>query len=213
MWEVLKKDIKFVTIYLAAVLAAVLLLLILTGDPLATAFVLLCTVFIYFLVFGEIFINEQYEEKHHGYIFLSTLPVNIKEIVAAKFIRVFLSAFLFVGVIVLLISLSARPLEGIVMARSFILLNGVLALLLAGLAFIGLFGMGYTLFLRVALIFLVFLQMIPFILMSTKKVDAVILGLSEFLPTINWLIVIPAGVAVYFGLMLAAIKVKSLRPS
>lgn len=213
MWEVLKKDIKFVTIYLAAVLAAVLLLLVLTGDPLATAFVLLCTVFIYFLVFGEIFINEQYEEKHHGYIFLSTLPVNIKEIVAAKFIRVFLSAFLFVGVIVLLISLSARPLEGIVMARSFILLNGVLALLLAGLAFIGLFGMGYTLFLRIALIFLVFLQLIPFLLMATKKVDAFIRGVWDFLPTINWMIAIPAGVAVYFGLMLAAIKVKSLRPS
>jgi hypothetical protein len=213
MWEVLKKDIKFVTIYLAAVLAAVLLLLILTGDPLATAFVLLCTVFIYFLVFGEIFINEQYEEKHHGYIFLSTLPVNTKEVVAAKFLRVFISAFLFVGVIVLLISLSARPLEGIVLARSFILLNGVLALVLAGLAFIGLFGMGYTLFLRISLIFLVFLQLIPFLLMATKKVDAFIHGVSDFLPTINWMIAIPAGVAVYFGLMLAAIKVKSLRPS
>jgi len=213
MWEVMKKDAKFVIIYLVAVAAAVLLLWILVGDPLATAFILLCTVLIYFLVFGEIFINEQYEEKHHGYVFLSTLPVNMKEIVAAKFLRVFLSAFFLVGLIVLLISLSARPSEVIVLARSFILLNGVIALLLAGLAFIGLFGMGYTLFLRVSLIFLVFLQLIPFILMSTQKVDAVILGVSEFLPTIAWLIVIPAGVAVYFGLMLAAIKVKSLRPS
>jgi len=209
----MKKDAKFVIIYLVAVAAAVLLLWILVGDPLATAFILLCTVLIYFLVFGEIFINEQYEEKHHGYVFLSTLPVNMKEIVAAKFLRVFLSAFFLVGLIVLLISLSARPSEVIVLARSFILLNGVIALLLAGLAFIGLFGMGYTLFLRVSLIFLVFLQLIPFILMSTQKVDAVILGVSEFLPTIAWLIVIPAGVAVYFGLMLAAIKVKSLRPS
>ena len=213
MWEVLKKDAKFVIIYLSMVVAAVLLLWILVGDPLATAFILLCTVLIYFLVFGEIFINEQYEEKHHGYVFLSTLPVNVKEIVAAKFLRVFLSAFFLVGLIVLLISLSARPSEVIVLARSFILLNGVIALLLAGLAFIGLFGMGYTLFLRVALIFLVFLQLIPFILMSTQKVDAVILGVSEFLPTIAWLIVIPVALAVYFGLLLAAIKVKSLRPS
>jgi hypothetical protein len=213
MWEVLKKDAKFVIIYLAAVGAAVLLLWILVGDPLATAFILLCTVLIYFLVFGEIFINEQYEEKHHGYVFLSTLPVNMKEIVAAKFLRVFLSAFFLVGLIVLLISLSARPSEVIVLARSFILLNGVIALLLAGLAFIGLFGMGYTLFLRISLIFLVFLQLIPFILMSTQKVDAVILGISEFLPTIAWLIVIPVALAVYFGLLLAAIKVKSLRPS
>ena len=213
MWEVLKKDAKFVIIYLSTVVAAVLLLWILVGDPLATAFVLVCTVLIYFLVFGEIFINEQYEEKHHGYVFLSTLPVNVKEVVAAKFLRVFLSAFLLVGLIVLMISLSARPSEGIVLARSFILLNGLIALLLAGLAFIGLFGMGYTLFLRVSLIFLVFLQLIPFILMSTQKVDAVILGVSEFLPTIAWLIVIPVALAVYFGLLLAAIKVKSLRPS
>ena len=209
----MKKDAKFVIIYLAAVAAVVLLLWILVGDPLATAFILLCTVLIYFLVFGEIFINEQYEEKHHGYVFLSTLPVNKKEIMAAKFLRVFLSAFFLVGLIVLLISLSARPSEVIVLARSFILLNGVIALLLAGLAFIGLFGMGYTLFLRVSLIFLLFLQLIPFILMSTQKVDAVILGISEFLPTIAWLIVIPVALAVYFGLLLAAIKVKSLRPS
>ena len=61
MWEVLKKDAKFVIIYLSTVVAAVLLLWILVGDPLATAFVLVCTVLIYFLVFGEIFINEQYD--------------------------------------------------------------------------------------------------------------------------------------------------------
>jgi len=213
MWNIMKKDSKFAVIYISATLVGVVILKILTRYPLATIFVLLSSVLIYFLVLGEIFINEQYEEKHHGYVFLSTLPLNVKDIVVAKFIRVFLSALLLVGLIVLLISLSPGDREGIVLARSFVLSNGLIALILAGVTFVGLYGVGYTVFLRIALFGLVLLQMIPFILMSTKKTEAVIVGISKFLPTIDWMIGIPAGLAIYFGLMFAAVKVKSLRPS
>lgn len=213
MWKVFKKDTKFVSVYLAAVAAAVLLLWLFMGDALSTAYVLLGTALVYLLVFGEIFINEQHEDKHKGYVFLSTLPLNRGEIVAAKFFWVLLSALILTGLIVLLISLSPSPQESIVLARSFVLLNGMMALILAGLSFIGIFGMGYTLFLRVALFVLVLIQLVPFILMSTHTVDSVIQPVLEILPGINWLVVLPAGLAVYFGLMMAAVKVKNLRPS
>jgi hypothetical protein len=190
---------------------AMAIVVFITGNPLSTTFVILSVMFVYLLVFGEIFVNEQYEEKHHGYIFLSTLPLSVREIVAAKFLRVLLSVVLLVGLSVLFISFSSGRTDQILLARSFVLLNGLLALAAAGLAFIGLFGTGYTVFLKIALGVLVLFQLIPFILLSTRKMETFVQRLIDFLPTINWLIVLPVGVALYFGLMLAAIKVKTLR--
>ena len=213
MWDIAKKDSKFVLIYLVSIMAMITLLRFLVGDPLGVTFVLLSVILIYMLVFGEIFINEQYEEKHHGYVFLSTLPLKISEIVTAKFLRVLFTSVLLIGYIVLLMSLSPDRQDSLVLARSFILFNGVAALLAAALAFIGLFGTGYTIFLKVSLFFLVLFLMIPFLLLSTGKMDAFIQSVIDFLPTINWLIVFPVVLVVYFGLMGVAIKLKELRPA
>jgi len=40
--------------------------------------------------------------------------------------------------------------------------------------------------------------------------QAFVEGTKEFLSVINWIVWLPAGLAVYFGLMLAAVKVKTL---
>jgi hypothetical protein len=213
MWNIVKKDAKFVIFYFSAIVAVEFFLWILTRDSLSTAFVLISGVLVYSLVFGEIFINEQYEEKHHGYIFMKTLPVGIGEVVSAKFLRVLLSAFVFMGLTVLLITFAPGHPDRIVLVRSFVLFNGIVALIAAGFVFIGLFGMGYMIFLRVALSVLVLLQLIPFVLLSSGKMDVFVQSAVEFLRSINWLVAIPAGLAVYFGLMVVAIKVKTLRPS
>ncbi len=197
-------------IYLTTVLMAALALKILTSGGLTGPFVLLCGVLSYFLAFGLIFVNEQYEEKHHGYVFLSTLPISVQEIVFAKFLRVLIAEILLIGMAISLISLSPALHDQLVVARSWVLLNGLIALALGGLALIGLFRTSYTMFLKISMVFLVFLQMIPLILMSSGKMRAFIDGTTDFLSSINWLIWIPVGLAVYFGLMLAAIKVKTL---
>jgi len=210
MWKILKLNLRFSVIYLTTVLMAALALKILTGSVLSTPFVLLCGLLPYFLAFGLIFVNEQYEEKHHGYVFLCTLPISVRKIVFAKFLRVLCAELLLIGLVITLISFSSALPDQLVVARSWVLLNGLLALVLGGLSLIGLFRTSYTTFLKISMVLLVFLQMIPLILMSSGKMPSFVSRIEEFLTTVNWLIWIPVGLAVYFGLMLAAIKVKTL---
>ena len=88
MWKIFKQNLQFSLVYLTTALLIVVALKFLTGSAISTAFVLLSGVLAYMLVFGLIFVNEQYEEKHHGYIFLCTLPIHVSEIVFAKFLRI-----------------------------------------------------------------------------------------------------------------------------
>ncbi len=210
MWKIFKQNIRFSLVYLTVALLTVVALRLLTGSSISTVFVLLSGLLSYMLVFGLIYVNEQYEEKHHGYVFLSTLPINVREIVFAKFLRVFCAELLLVGVSITLISLSPGLPEKTVVAYSWILLNGLVALVLGGLVLIGLFSMSYTAFLKISLVFLVFLQMIPMIIMSSGKMQAFIKGTIAFLSSINWIVWIPVGLVIYCGLILAAIKVKTL---
>lgn len=210
MWKIFKQNLRFSVIYLATALFVVVTLKFITGGALSNPFVILSGILAYMLVFGLIFVSEQYEEKHHGYIFLSTLPISVRKIVFAKFLRVLCAELLLIGVVITLISFSSALPDQLVVARSWVLLNGLLALGLGGLALIGLFSTSYTVFLKISMVFLVFLQLIPLILMSSGKFQAFIEGTIDFLSTINWLVWIPVGLAVYFGLMLAAIKAKTL---
>lgn len=79
---------RFSVICLATTLLLSVLLKLVTGSALSTPFVLLSGFLAYMLAFGLIYVIEQYEEKHHGYVFLSTLPLSVGEIVFAKFLRI-----------------------------------------------------------------------------------------------------------------------------
>jgi len=210
MWKIFKQNLQFSLVYLTTALLIVVALKFLTGSAISTAFVLLSGVLAYMLVFGLIFVNEQYEEKHHGYIFLCTLPIHVREIVFAKFLRILVAEILLVCLAITLISLSPGNPDQLKVACSWILLSGLLALVLGGLVLIGLFSMSYTVFLKISLVLLVFIQMIPMILLSSGKFQAFVEGTIEFLSSVNWIVWIPVGLAVYLGLMLAAIKVKTL---
>ena len=153
MWKIFNQNLRFSLIYLATALTTVMALRFLIGSNISDALVFLSGLLSYMLVFGLIFVNEQYEEKHNGYIFLSTLPISVYTIVFAKFLRVLIAELLLAGMTIILISLPPDPLEKVVVARSWILLNGLLALALGGLALIGLFSTSYTNFLKISLVF------------------------------------------------------------
>ena len=93
-------------IYLASALLTVVVLKFITGGDFSVPFVVLSGILAYVLVFGLIFVSEQYEEKHHGYIFLRTLPIHVREIVFAKFLRILIAEILLLGLTITLISLS-----------------------------------------------------------------------------------------------------------
>ncbi|MGB6865028.1 MAG: ABC-2 transporter permease [Candidatus Aminicenantaceae bacterium] len=213
MWKIMKKNMNVFVFYFVFVASLIVILRLITGSKLSTAFVIISGILVFFLVFASTFTNEQYEEKNKGYTFLDTLPVTAREIVEAKYALVLLAVGLCVGFLVILFSLSASSPETIAIARSYVLFLGVVCLIMAGVNYIGIFALGYTKFLVIVGIGWLSLGFVPMIIMKTYqgRMDVLKVSVVNFFTGIDWLVVIPLALVVYFVLMLAAAKVRHLK--
>ncbi len=209
----MKKNINFFALYLVVVVVLVSIIGIILNNELKVMFVIISGVLTILQVIGGTFVNEQYEEKHKGYAFLSVLPVKEGEIVAAKFLLALTASALYVGFLVCLFSLSPSPPEEIALAQSYVLFMGVISLGLAGLSYAGTFSIGYTKFAVIVMSFLVALGLLPMLIMKSYKgrMDVLMDQLLKFFAELNWLAIIPITLIAYFGLMALAIKIKSYR--
>lgn len=204
---------NFFVFYFVIIASLIVVLRLITGSELSTAFVIISGVLIFALVFGSTFTNEQYEEKNKGYMFLDTLPVTAREIAEAKFALVLLSVGLCVGFLLILISLSVSSLETTAVARSYVLFTGVACLILAGVNYIGIFALGFTKYLVVVGVGWVTLSLTPMIILRTYEGRMHVLQetILNFFNGIDWLVVIPPALVIYFILMLVAAKVRHLK--
>lgn len=180
------------------------------GNDQALLLVLISGVLILMLVFGPVFFNEQYEEKHKGYDFLDTLPITASEIVLVKFGLVLVTVVAIVGYLLLLFSLSKVAPNDWILVRSYILMSGVVCLFSAALSYLGIFSLGYTKFAMIVMSFFVLLGFVPIAIMKFYRdnMDVLIENILTFLRTLNWSVVLPLSLIVYFGLMFVAIKIK-----
>jgi hypothetical protein len=213
MWKIMKKNVNVFVFYFVFVASLIVFLKLITGNEITTVFVIISGTLVFLLVFASTFTNEQYEEKNKGYAFLDTLPVTAREIVEAKFALVLLAVGLCVGLLVILFSLSASAPETIAISRSYVLFMGVVCLILAGVNYIGIFALGYTKFLIFVGSGWVALGFVPVIIMKTYKgrMDILKETILNFYNGIDWLVVIPSALVVYFVLMLVAAKVRHLK--
>ena len=213
MRNIIKRNMNSFALYLIFAIAVTGFAAIALNNELKVAFVMISGFLVILQVIGGTFINEQYEEKHKGYAFLSILPVKEREIVAAKFFLALVANVLFVGFLVLVFSLSPSPPEEIALAQSYVLFMGVISLGLAGLSYTGIFGIGYTKFAVIVMTSLVALGLIPMLLMKSyqSRMDVLVDQILEFFAGLNWWIMIPITLIVYCGLMALAVKIKSYR--
>ena len=209
----MKKNANSFALYLIFAVVLVGFLAIIMHNELKVAYVIISGFLLILQVVGGTFVNEQYEEKHKGYTFLSILPVKEGEIVAAKFLLALTANALFVGFLVFLFSLSPSAPEEIALAQSYVLFMGIICLAMAGLSYTGIFSIGYTKFAVIVMSFLVALGLVPMLLMKAYKdrMDVLVDQLLEFFTNLNWWIIIPITLIVYFGLMTIAVKIKSHR--
>jgi hypothetical protein len=180
------------------------------GKDQAVLLVLISGVLILMLVFGPVFFNEQYEEKHKGYDFLDILPVKASEIVSAKFGLVLVTVVAIVGYLLLLFSVSKVAPNDWILVRSYILMSGVVCLFFTALSYLGIFSLGYTKFAMIVMSFFVLLGFVPILIMKFYRdnMDVLIENILTFLRHVNWLAVIPLVLIGYFILMFGAIKIK-----
>lgn len=196
--------------YLGVIFILTAILRITLGNEHVVPLVLISGVLVFMLVFGPVFFNEQYEEKHKGYDFLDILPVNASEIVSAKFGLVLVTVVAIVGYLLLLFSLSQTAPNDWILIRSYILMSGVVCLFFAALSYIGIFSLGYTKFAIIVMSFFMLLGFVPILIMKFYRdnMDVLIENILAFLRNVNWLVIIPLALIGYFGLMFIAIKIK-----
>jgi hypothetical protein len=213
MWKIMKKNMNFFLFYFIIIVSLIVGLKLLTGSKLTTAFVIFSGILVFLLVFGSTFTNEQYEEKNKGYKFLDTLPVTSREIVEAKYALVLLAVVFCVGFLVILFSISGGIPETIGIARSYVLFMGVICLILAGINYIGIFALGYTKYLVIVGVGWFSLSLVPMIMIKTYQGRMNVLKetVLKFYGGIDWLIVVPLTLVVYFVLMLVAAKVRHIK--
>jgi len=196
--------------YLGVIFVLMAILRITLGNEHALPLVLVSGVLLIMLVFGPVFFNEQYEEKHKGYDFLDILPVKASEIVLAKFGLVLITVVATLGYLLLLFSISKVAPNDWALVRSYILMGGVACLFFAALSYIGIFSLGYTKFAVIVMSFFVVLGFVPILIMKfyLDNLDVLIENILTFLRSMNWMTVIPLALIGYLGLMFIAIKIK-----
>jgi len=210
MLSIVKKNMAYFIGYLGVIFILTAILRILLGNENAVPLVLISGVLIFMMVFGPVFFNEQYEEKHKAYDFLDTLPVKASEIVSAKFGLVLVTVVATVGYLLLLYSVSNVAPNDWNLVRSYLLMGGFVSLFFAALSYIGIFSLGYTKFAVIVMSFFVLLGFVPILIMKfyIDNMDVLIDNILAFLRNVNWLAVIPLVLIGYFGLMFIAIKIK-----
>jgi len=210
MLSIVKKNMVYFIGYCGFILILTAILRMALGNNQVVLLVLISGVLILMLVFGPVFFNEQYEEKHKGYDFLDILPVSAGEIVLAKFGLVLVTVVAIVGYLLLLFSVSNVAPNDWILVRSYILMSGAGCLFFAALSYLGIFSLGYTKFAMIVMSFFVLLGFVPILILKfyRENMDVLIENILTFLRHVNWLAVIPLALIGYLSLMFVAIKVK-----
>ncbi len=210
MLSIVKKNMSYFIGYCGVIFTLTAILTLILGNENAVPLVMISGVLLFMLVFGPVFFNEQYEEKHKAYYFLDTLPVKASEIVLAKFGLVLVTVVATAGYLLLLFSVFKIAPDDWALIRSYILMSGVVSLFFAALSYIGIFSLGYTKFAIIVMSFFVLLGFVPIFIMKFYRdnLDVLIENILTFLRNVNWLAAIPLVLIGYFSLMFIAIKIK-----
>ncbi len=207
MWYLMKKFSLMYVLY-AALYAGLLFPLLnydrITGsDPRDPIYIFYQGSFIFWVVLGSLWAHEQMEHKARGYGFLRTLPLRIQDIVRAKFSLVLLAVLFIVVFQAGSIRLLTKDRDLASSTWNYSMVIGNLCLILAGLAYAGIFRFGFSRFSKWILGTWLLLFLYPLILREflmpafNLSVDDVLSRMTGF----NWIPVSMAALAVFWALM------------
>ncbi len=216
MLGIVKKDSLFYLIALLIIYPSIILLWILFGGAFDIQFAVIAGLLLHFLNYGPMIINEQEEDRSNGYSFLATLPVKSYEIVVVKFANIFVFVLLWTLVNSVFFSFVLESTNMFNIARNVMITSGVLCLVFSALFYIGVFMFGFAKFFRfgVSLFGVIILSagvIAQFLFIRKVNIQSVFLErLLYFLHNVNIFLLALTGIVIYTGLMLAAVKVKSV---
>jgi len=212
MWYLMKKFSLMYVLY-AALYAGLLFPLLnydrITGsNPQDPIYIFYQGSFIFWVVLGSLWALEQMEHKARGYGFLRTLPLRIQDIVRAKFSLVLLAVLFIVVFQAGSIRLLTKDRDLTSTTWNFSMVIGSLCLILAGLAYAGIFRFGFSRFSKwifgAWLLFFLYPVILREFLMPAFRlsVDDVLDRVTGF----NWILVSTAALTIFWALMQLAVR-------
>ena len=184
----------------------------LTGPrPMDLSFGYMQAIGIFWVIFASIWMSEQFEFKTSGYKFLQTLPIKNRAIVGAKFFVVFGSVFIYVVFwCIAFASISTDP-EYLNPSCTAVINVGNVCLIFAGLFHLGIIKFGYLNFGKFLLVMMILGIIFPIAvtLFLLPKMGLTRYDILDAITGVHWIFVTVAGLAVYFGLMRIAVRLKN----
>lgn len=213
MLGIMKKNIRTFIYFPAIVFAAMTWYWISSKETLGVEIAAFNGFYIFFIAIWAVLAVEQAEERYNGYLFLSTLPLRVRDVVAAKFALPFLLIAL--SVLLNFVLFERFPAEPDILARcrGIALASGAGGILLVALVYLAIYRFGVkTLFVMFGVI--IFMLNVVGLL----AVKGMLPGVARFFgmfasvtPGAGLYVWVFAAVAAFFGLMAVAIRIKSAR--
>lgn len=166
------------------------------------------------MVLGSLAVNEQHEEKSHGYEFLKNLPLYDKEIVASKFALVFLTTVVMIAYHNILYFFTPGPPHLFVLGRIFLIFCGNIALLFAACMYIFIYKFGHAKFLKIVWVIVACFFIVPFLMIEKVflkiglDIDGIIMSIVRQ-NRLVWVLMSVIGFSIFLGLMQIVIKIKA----
>lgn len=212
IFGLMKKDLPLTALQSTVMLAMLYAYWFAAYRPINTVMTIVTGGYVFALITNLILFNESQEDKYHGYEFMKSLPISIRELVMAKFML----PLLLTGFLVLFngIALSYLPgdAESLASARVYVLVAGMLGLLSVGLGYVGAFAFGFTIYIRIAhVILMVLVFSLPIVLMERYLMDDDLTALHDIMRSTDWSYPVLLGLLVYTGLMIASNRLQKAR--
>lgn len=212
MIGIIKMHLKYYLFYPPLFLAVIAYYWLTTRDSLHINIAIMNSIVIYFMSIIPAAIIETRDETNHGYDFLETLPVTVREIVTAKFVLAFLCVvFLVLYNFVLFTFFESTP-EMLNTCRSIVGVNASLGLVIVGIMFLVIFRFGVTVFLVLAGVVLLLFNVLGLVAFKTVQSRRGLMpDLDISVEGVGWVVIVCFGLAAYYGLMRLAVRIKKAR--
>jgi hypothetical protein len=170
------------------------------------------TPFIFWIVLGAIWTQENLESKIKGYAFLSILPIKASELVMSKFSVAFLTIVFYEVYQWSTLSLFSTPAEYMAMIRSYLVLYGGICLIISGLFYLTIFKFGFLRTSKFVFILwiVLFISPLPIREFLAPKFNLEIMDIIRASASLNWILVAVLSLVIYAGLMQVTIKTNPL---
>jgi hypothetical protein len=214
MWRLIRKNSLMFLLYLS-LYWLFLLITLQGGEFFESPRELLVTLgfYMFWLILGGIWSQEQLEEKQRGYRFLQILPIRPIEIVGAKYVMAFLAVLAYLASHLVGFFFMTRNADEFLAGFSTLVVFASACLVMAGIYYLGFFRFGYHRFSKVAIAIWLLLVVSPLPLMIVLK-SRFGIGSDEILEAVSGLNPLPVAaiaLVLYAGTIRLAARARTGR--